>query len=140
MNEEPKFVPNRDDPIRSLDWSEPISVGGELTLRTVATVLDRYEVGAAIVRHGDDPGLVSERDIVAALAAGGDPDELWGVDVMSPELIDVAPDTTIGEAARRMLDAGVRHLAIADGDDIVGVVSMRDLLAVLVDEGSTPNT
>jgi CBS domain-containing protein len=127
---------NRDDPMRSLEWSEPISVGAEMTLRDVATLLERYGIGAAIVRHGDDPGLVSERDIVGALAAGGDPDVLWSADVMTPELVTVSPGTPIIDGARRMLDTGIRHLAIVDGDEIVGVVSMRKLLAVLADETS----
>ena len=122
-----------DAPVGSLQWSEPISVGGEMTLRAVATVLDRYAIGAAIVRHGDDPGVVSERDIVGALAAGGDPDELWSADVMTGHLVTVSPGTSVIESGRRMLEAGVRHLAIVDGDEIVGVVSMRDLFAVLVE-------
>ena len=122
-----------DAPVGSLQWSEPISVGGEMTLRAVATVLDRYAIGAAIVRHGDDPGVVSERDIVGALAAGGDPDELWSADVMTAQLITVSPGTSVIESGRRMLDAGVRHLAIVDGDEIVGVLSMRDLFAVLIE-------
>ena len=123
-----------EDPICSLEWSEPISVGGEMTLRAVATVLERCGIGAAIVRNGDDPGVVSERDIVRALASGGDPDELWGADVMTPDLVTVTPATTIVDGARRMLDSGVRHLAIVDGDEIVGVVSMRDLFAVLAEQ------
>jgi CBS domain-containing protein len=123
-------TPSRDDPLRSLEWSEPISVGAEMTLRAVAVVLDACAVGAAIVRHPDGPGMVSERDVVAALAAGGDPDDLWASDVMTSDLVTVAPGASIVAAARRMLDAGTRHLAIVDGDDIVGVVSMRDLMSV----------
>ena len=105
-----------------------------MTLRAVSTVLARYEAGAAIVRRDNGPGLISERDLVGALAAGGDPDRVWSSDVMTPDLVAVSPGTTIIDGARRMLDAGVRHLIVVDGDDVVGVVSMRDLLAVLVEE------
>jgi CBS domain-containing protein len=125
---------NRDDPIRSLEWSEPISVGEQMTLRAVATVLARYEVGAAVVRRDDGPGLISERDLVAALAAGGDPDDLWSGDVMTADLVSVSPGATIIDGARRMLETGVRHLVLVDGDDVVGVISMRDVLAVLTEE------
>jgi CBS domain-containing protein len=107
-----------------------------MTLREVAVVLDRYAVGVAVVRTGDGAGVVSERDLVTAIAAGGDPDQLWGGDVMTPELVTVTPATTILAAAGRMLDAGVRHVAVVDGDDIVGVVSMRDVLEVLLDQTS----
>jgi len=125
---------SRNDPIASIDWSEPISVGGQMTLREAATVLDRYGVGATVVRAGDDIGMLSERDIVAALAAGGDPDKLWSGDVMTPTLVSVAPATTIAGAARLMLSADVRHLVITDDDGIVGVISMRDLFTLFVEE------
>ena len=74
---------------------------------------------------------------MAGLAAGGDPDRLWGRDVMTPELVSIPPVTPILDAARQMIEADVRHLAIVDGDDVVGVVSMRDLFEVLVDEWPT---
>jgi CBS domain-containing protein len=100
----------------------------------VVTVLDACAVGAANVRDPAAPGMVSERDVVAALVAGGDPDALWASDVMTPGLVTVSTATSIITAARLMLDVGTRHLAIADGDDIVSVVSMRDLQSALVDE------
>jgi CBS domain-containing protein len=53
---------------------------------------------------------------------------------MTSGLVTISPTTSIIAAARLMLDLGTRHLAIVGGDDIVGVVSMRDLLSVLVDE------
>ena len=126
---------SRHDSIASLDWSEPISVRGQMTLREAATVLHRYGVGTTVVRAGDDLGMLSERDIVAALADGGDPDALCGGDVMTPTLVSVAPATTIAEAARMMLAADVRHLVITDDDgEIVGVISMRDLFTLFVEE------
>jgi CBS domain-containing protein len=125
----------RDDPVRSLDWGEPVSVGGELNLRDVAVVLTNEGVGAAIVRHEDGLGVVSERDLVGALAGNGDADELWSSDVMSPQLVTIPAGATVLQAARRMLDADVRHLVVVDDDDdVVTVISMRDLFAVLVDE------
>lgn len=105
-----------------------------MTLREVARVLDAYEVGAAVVRHPDDPGFVSERDVVRALANGCDPDVLWAEDVMTVELLGVTPGTSVIAAARQMLDAGIRHLAVVDSDNVIGVISMRDLFAVLVSE------
>jgi predicted transcriptional regulator len=122
------------DPLRSLDWDEPIHADGDLTLRAVATILARYRVGAVLVsRRTGEPGMAGERDIVAAVAAGIDLDDACASNVASRDLITADIDTTILDASRQLLDEGVRHVAVTDRDDIVTVLSMRDLLAVLVD-------
>ena len=120
--------------MRSLDWDEPIFVGDELSLRAVASTLDRYRVGAVVVaRRAGDPGIVSERDIVAAVAAGADPDQLHAGELATHDLISADPEDRIIDVAQRLIDDGVRHVALVDRDEVVGVVSIRDLFAVLVD-------
>jgi CBS domain-containing protein len=107
-----------------------------MTLREVARVLDACQVGAAVVRHSEASGFMSERDVVRALANGGDPDVLVAEQVMTRELLEATADTSIIDAARQMLAAGVRHLAVVDDDNVIAVISMRDLFTVLV--GETP--
>lgn len=120
-------------PLRSLDWDEPISVDPELPLRMVADMLDRYGVGAVLVAaRDDDAGIISERDLVAAIAAGADIDLTPVRELASRELVTAEPDELIVEVAARILDEGIRHVAIVDEDEVVGVVSMRDLLEVFV--------
>lgn len=125
--------PKTHDPIRSLDWPELVSVAPTTTLRTVATVLTDHEVGAVVVQPSlDTPaGIVSERDLAAALANGLDPDITIAVEVMTTELITVEPSESIDDAIARVLAHRIRHLAIVDGDEVVGLVSARDLLAIL---------
>lgn len=120
-------------PLRSLDWDEPISVDPELPLRMVAGMLDRYGVGAVLVAaRDDDAGIISERDLVAAIAAGADIDLTPVRELASRELVTAEPGELIVEVAARLLDEGIRHVAIVDDEELVGVVSMRDLLAVFV--------
>jgi CBS domain-containing protein len=52
---------------------------------------------------------------------------------MTVDLVAVAPDDTVLDAAQRMLDAGVRHLPVEEDDRLAGVVSVRDVLSVLAD-------
>lgn len=120
-------------PLRSLDWDEPISVDPELPLRMVAGMLDRYGVGAVLVAaRDDDAGIISERDLVAAIAAGADIDLTPVRELASRELVTAEPGELIVEVAARLLDEGIRHVAIVDDEELVGVVSMRDLLSVFV--------
>ncbi|MEM9033787.1 MAG: CBS domain-containing protein [Actinomycetota bacterium] len=108
----------------------PTSVPGSTTVRAAAEVLVLGEIGSVVVRHhGAMSGLVTERDIVRALAEGEDPDELRVEDLMTLDLETVAPDTTVEEAAQVMIDGGIRHLPVVDDGVVVGVVSIRDVLA-----------
>ena len=128
--------PKTHDHVRSMDWAELVSVGPNTTLRTVATVLADYEVGAAVVQPSQDlpAGIVSERDIVGALARGHDPDVTVAADVMTRELITIEPSEPIDDAIARVLAHGIRHLAVVDGDEIVGLISARDLLAIVASQ------
>jgi CBS domain-containing protein len=121
--------------VRSLDWDEPIFVSGDVSLNAVASTLDRCHVGAVIVaRRGGDAGIVSERDIVAAIAAGAALDRLRAGEVATRDLISADPGDRIIDVAQRLIDEGVRHVALVDRDEVVGVLSIRDLFGVLVDE------
>lgn len=123
------------DPVHTIMvWPvETIPAGAEL--RDVARALAAEHVGALVVTDDDAPiGIVSERDIVRALAEEGDPDEVWSADVMTLQTVEARPSESIGQVARRMLDAGVRHIPVREGDDIVGIVSIRDVLRTLLDQ------
>lgn len=122
-------------------------VDPSLTLCEVAEELVADEIGAVLVDGPHGPaGVLSERDIITVLSSGGDPDVRQAAEVMSPDIVWGAPNESISAVARRMCDAGVRHIPIRDGATVVGVVSMRDVLEVLLDgtaecpgtEGTTP--
>lgn len=98
----------------------------------VARVLGTADVGALAVL--DDRGalaaIVSERDLVRAQADKADP-AVTPVSEYATATVCVAQTGEDSSAVgRRMLDAGIRHLPVLDGERLVGMVSMRDLLAV----------
>lgn len=106
-----------------------------LTLCEVAEELIADEIGAVLVDGPHGPaGVLSERDIITVLANGGDPDVRQAGEVMTPDILWAAPNESISAVARRMCDAGVRHIPIRHGATVVGVVSMRDVLEVLLNE------
>jgi CBS domain-containing protein len=121
------------DPVDRLMAKPVVAVAPRLTLRSVAAVLTSENVGAVVVYDEEgNLGIVSERDVVRALAQGADPDEVWAADVMATEPRWVDPQTPIAEAAELMLNAGIRHVPVVDANEAVGIVSIRDALAVLL--------
>ncbi len=121
------------DPVRSIAVGAIAEVKPHLTLREIAAELAADEVGVVLV---DDPrgviGLVSERDLVNVLAAGNDPEEVTAAEAMTTDLVWAAPGTSIREVGELMLEAGIRHVPVGDGREAIGVVSIRDVLAVML--------
>ena len=121
------------DPVRLIMTRRPVGVATVATLREVAGELADDEIGAVVVESpGGTIGLVSERDLVGAVAAGDDLDDRQVADLMSTDLITAGPSDTIKAVATLMNDAGVRHILVADGRTTVGIVSVRDVLPVLL--------
>lgn len=78
-------------------------------------------------------GIVSERDVVTAIARGANPDEMRASAAMSAGLVALRPAAAAYDAAVDMLDLGIRHVAVLDEHGTaVGMVSVRDLLRPLV--------
>ncbi len=110
------------------------------TLRHLATTLVEESIGAALVRGGHGAiGLVSERDMARAIAEGADPDLVTVEQIMTDELVTVAPDDDLLDAVHRMLEAQVRHLPVMDDGVVVGMVSARDALQALSNERARQN-
>ena len=108
------------------------------SLRSVAEALVADEIGAVLVRSpGRPPGVISERDLVTVMATGTDLRTVQAADVMTVELITAAPTESIAAVGARMLDAGIRHVLLTDGDEVVGVVSIRDVLHALLADQET---
>jgi signal-transduction protein with cAMP-binding, CBS, and nucleotidyltransferase domain len=116
-----------------------LTVGPSHTLREAARQMVEKGTGAALVSDADlpTPGIVTERDLLISVAAGENPDEAMVGDHMSERVIAAAPDWSLERAAAEMSRRGVRHLVVFDGADLVGVLSMRDIVRVWTSEGAT---
>lgn len=112
-----------------------VSITPDTTLKDVADILVREEIGCLVVRGTDAPaGVVSERDLVRAISDTADMEVDRASDVMAYEVLGVDPDDTLEDAARLMLDGGIRHLPVLkDGHTVVGMISIRDVLAKVLD-------
>jgi CBS domain-containing protein len=107
--------------------------GGLPILGVVQRMADR-NVGAVLVMEGGRlAGIMTERDLMRAFARGLRDDAVVG-ECMTADPETIAPDDTIEHAAVLMIHGGYRHLPVVDGDDVVGVLSIRDLVQVVVQD------
>lgn len=119
------------DPVERLLTGPPVAVHADDTLLRVAETIVEDSIGAVVVRGSEGPaGVVSERDIVAAVVDGLDLEADRAGDVMSMDIVTIGADEPISAAADTMISGAIRHLPVVSDGVLVGVVSIRDVLAV----------
>lgn len=119
-------------PVMKLIARTPVFVALDATLREAARLLTEESIGALLVYSPHGPaGVLSERDIVAALAEGADPGRDLVRDYMTPDIESVPATATIAEAEQHMLANEIRHLVVTQDGKTLGLISMRDVLAAM---------
>ena len=109
------------------------SISPDLSLTEAARRMRANDVSSLMVLDDEKfVGIVTERDLVRSIAAGDLPATAVVADHMTDQPIAIGPDTGIREAAAEMLELEVRHLPVMEEGQVVGMVSLRDLLSVVV--------
>jgi len=113
-----------------------LTISAGATLGEAAAAMVERGVGAVVVLEGEAiAAILTERDVMKAVAAGSDagaPVADWMT--RHPETIE--PEDTTDHAATLMIHGGFRHLPVVLGGKIVGIVSIRDLMKVALDDRS----
>jgi CBS domain-containing protein len=111
-----------------------LTISAQATLREAAERMVERGVGAVVVLDGEAvAAILTERDIMKAVAAGeaGDaPVARW----MTRHPDTIEPTDTTDHAASLMIHGGFRHLPVVEGGRLVGIVSIRDLMRVALDD------
>jgi CBS domain-containing protein len=126
----------RTDPISKLTSMAVASIAPTGTLQAAAEAMASEELGLLVVTTGKDDGSVSvlsERDIIAAIAEGLDLSTERVVDHCRSEVVAVEETVSVSDAARAMAEAQIRHLAVSRDGYVIGIVSIRDVIVVLAD-------
>jgi CBS domain-containing protein len=115
--------------VSDLQHHELFTAQGDESLDVAADRMNWHQVGALPVLEGQHlVGIVTERDVTAAMAEGADPVITPVSDYMTPAPEVLRPDSELADATRRMLELGIRHLPVVRGGLLVGVLSIRDVL------------
>ena len=116
-----------------------LSVGPSHTIREAAGMMAEKKTGAALVIDEESPAarIITERDVLLSIGRGENPDKEKVGDHMSESVIAAAPDWSLERAAAEMSRRSIRHLVVYDGAELVGVLSMRDIVRVWTSEGAT---
>jgi CBS domain-containing protein len=109
------------------------------SLRDASCLMAERRVGAAVVIDNEQPGpgIITERDVLQAIAGGKEPDSERVADHLSSDLTFAAPDWSLERAAEAMVRGGFRHLIVVDGGEMRGILSMRDIVRCWVRDGAT---
>jgi CBS domain-containing protein len=111
-----------------------LTVEPGLSLTEVAERMVDKDVGAALVTdNGRLVGILTERDVLRAVARGQAGDATVA-DWMTRNPETVEPDDTTQHAAVLMIHGGFRHLPVTEGDDVVGMLSIRDLMRIVLED------
>ncbi len=113
-----------------------VTVGKSATVQTAAEIMARENVGAlAVMEEGLLVGIFSERDVIArVISKQHDPTKTSVGSVMTRNIVIALANDTVESSLGKMKQAKFRHLPVVDGDILLGMLSLRDLLQVAVAE------
>jgi CBS domain-containing protein len=119
--------------LRELMNDKVVTATADMPVSEAAAAMVGARVGSAVVMQGSWlTGILTERDVLRAAASGEDLTSSAVSKWMTPDPQSASPDTSVDEAAQTMLMNGFRHLPVVDGKEVIGIVSIRDLLAARI--------
>jgi CBS domain-containing protein len=115
-----------------------LTVGPGHTIREAAAAMCERHVGAAVVLDPEapGPGVITERDVLMAIGAGQDPDVELVADHLTSTVTYASPDWSLEKAAATMVKGGFRHLLVVEGQELAGILSIRDIVRCWTQDGA----
>jgi CBS domain-containing protein len=116
-----------------------VTVGPDHTLREAARRMTARGVGAAVVLSDEQPAacIITERDILHSNGVGQSIDGEHVRDHLTSEVVYAAADWSLEQAAAAMVRGGFRHIIVVEGSDVVGILSMRDIVRCWTADGAS---
>lgn len=120
--------------LREIAVRHLLTVDCKASLRRASKVMTDRGVGCAVVIDKEKvAGIITERDILHAVAHEKNVDETTVESVMTTDVVSGAPGWDVTKAVKTMTEGGFRHLLVMEMDDPVGIVSLRDLMDTMVE-------
>jgi CBS domain-containing protein len=120
--------------VRDAMSHEILMIGPNHTLRQAARMMSERRVGSAVVidPESEGVGIITERDVLNAIGAGLDCDVERTGSHLTWDVVYAGPHWTLETAAAAMARGGFRHLVVMAGSDVLGVISVRDIMRAWV--------
>jgi CBS domain-containing protein len=115
-----------------------LTVGPAHTLRQASRQMSARSVGAAVVTDPEHAGIgiLTERDILDSVGAGQNPDAELVADHRTEDVVFASPEWTLEQAAAAMVRGNFRHLVVIENNEVLGLLSMRDIVRCWSGTGS----
>ena len=121
--------------VRDVASSAVVAVGPAQSLREATQLMAKHRVGSAVVQDAEMlVGILTERDVLLAVAAANDPETISVEQIMTADVVTVGPDWDLVEAAKVMASRRIRQLVVYEGGQLLGVLSVRDVLPAVLAE------
>ncbi len=118
---------------------EVVSVAPDTSVSEISSIIASRRIGAVVVlaERSRLAGIVSERDVVKAIAARGAAAlQLTAQDIMTQAVVTASPTTSVNEAMAVMDEGYFRHLPVVDGGALIGIISVRDVVRAHIQQQS----
>jgi CBS domain-containing protein len=117
--------------VRNLMKQPVVTVPADQSVRQAARRMQEHVIGSVVVTDGDRlAGILTERDVLHAVAEDRDLDQTLAGDLMTTELVTAGPNWDVVVAASVMTSNRIRHLVVKNNEQLLGVLSLRDVLSV----------
>lgn len=120
--------------VKDVMSSPVLTTSEEVQANSIAKLMNDNKLGCVIVSNKDGKplGIITERDLVVRVIAKNlQPAAVKAKDIMTTPLATIEPEATISDAARRMSRLDIRRLGVIYKDDLVGLISSKDILGVM---------
>jgi CBS domain-containing protein len=120
--------------VKDVMSSPVVTTEEEAPSNHVANLMQENDLGCVIVTNkaGKPIGIITERDLVLrVLAKNLTPNSITAKEIMTTPLVTIEPEATINDAARRMSRLDIRRLGVLYKDNLVGIISSKDILNVM---------
>jgi CBS domain-containing protein len=116
--------------VREVMTENVVTIGPSHSLRAASKLMAEHKVGSVVCidPDGQGCGILTERDVLKAVAADLDPDAESADQHLTTETVYAAPTWTLEQATEAMRRGGFRHLVVLDGGDVIGIISLRDIV------------
>lgn len=116
--------------VRAAMTGDVVTVGSGHSLKQASEVMTQRNIGSLVIVDpaADGPGILTERDIVRAVARGVDLNDATTSEYLTADATYATPDWTLEEASEAMRKGGFRHLVVVEGEQVLGMLSMRDIV------------